>query len=463
MVKRKRSASMYPSPPRTPRRPRLSSPTAARLPRSAGAAAARRMSALRTGRSAIGGLARGAVKAVPYVDAAMMAYQGGKYLYNRYLKKTPRRVGSAANSKSKGFFAPAKKHTSMADKYIENGIVIKQEIGTVYTSQRNVAVVAHSTMPAIQVGITLCAALIKKLFTLAGHKIKNDQELLLDGAYYDGIVRIEFKAKDGAAIQTFDFTVTAATTSLQTLRTAMQAWFTTLFVSGNTFQMLKLRLYMQYGTLANALDLKSEIDLTTATVDLYGKSALKLQNRTVNTTANDQDSDVDNVPIFGKYFEFKSNGTIYRDYNKPVAADNPMVTTHTQFGLLYANNASETDTNMYKELPERTQFVGCSKSASSHLDPGEIKTSVIQSQKIYPFSKLFQLVYGQTANNTGGSNQFWFGYTRLFAWEKMIQAVASTAENQFNLAIENQGEVGAMIYIKRSLQTAPIIQQQIVS
>ena len=466
--KRKRSSSMYPSPPRTPRRrftaPFSSGSPTTTLPRSAGAAAARRMSALRAGRSAIGGIARGAVKAMPYVDAAVMAYKGGKYVYNRFFKKTPRRLGSAANAKYIGKFKSGAKTVTNMDKFADQGVVKKMEYGKVVTeSNRQVVYVAHSSMPAYHVGQLMFGALLKKLFMLAGHHIKNENEILLQDSYYNSLIRIHTKVKDGDVVSVDTFTVTANTSTLSTVLNAMQTWLVNKSETATLpNQFLALRLYTDFsGVISNAFELKAEIDLSTVSFDYFSNSLFKLQNRTINSTGNDQDNDVDNVPINGKSFEFKSNGTLYRDYGTPATGTSSAITTSNYYGVLPTTIPSATGTKMYDEVPIRTQFVGCGNVANVLLQPGEIKTSIIKDTLTISLSKLISVLYTRKPDSTGVGrfNQIWLGKTKLFAFEKLINAVAMSATNQFNLAYEHQLEMGCVCKIHKVNYTAPMIDQ----
>lgn len=56
-----------------------------------------------------------------------------------------------------------------------------------------------------------------------------------------------------------------------------------------------------------------DIDLRRCKFDIYVKSSLKIQNRTVNTDANNEADDVDNVPLYGKQFEGSGNYVLLGD------------------------------------------------------------------------------------------------------------------------------------------------------
>jgi len=470
MAKR-RASSSYPSP-RSPQRRRISTGSPLRT------AAARRMSALRIGRRAAqgaAGLARFAVKSVPYVAAAETAYGAGKWAYNR-LKAKKRRQGSDANSKARGKFANVTRKKSLADKYAENGFVYKLEAGKVHTTLRQVAYVGHSTMPARLTGRVILSALVKKLFVKAGFTVKNENELLLNIQGVDSAIKLGYKNNDGGAIQEKEFTLPWATTSIVSivgdinggppgtpLGDSMQNFMFGTDKS-KTYQWLYMRYFTKWS--GTSYQLQSEIDLTQTFVQIYGKSHLKIQNRTINTAGENEADDVDNVPIDGRYFEFKTNSTIYRDFNLPAADEKPAITTDTYYGLLPSAtegpfNPSITDTKMYEELPDRKAFLGCYGIGKSHLDPGEIKTSTMVSHEYHSMNKILRVIYGQSlagAGTAGPQNQVWLGKTRLFGWEKLVNAVAMTTTNQFNIAYEHQLEIGCDIIVKRSNYTAPAVQ-----
>jgi hypothetical protein len=381
-----------------------------------------------------------------------MAHTGGK--------------GSASNSKAAGKFTGARKVTTQADRFAAAGFVKKMEFGgQVVDSGRQVVYIAHSTMPAQQVTRVMISALLKKLLNIAQHRVKSEDEAIIQGQYYNSEVVFSYKLRDGGIIQEQKFVVGTSTT-LADLSQSVFAWIFGLSETVNLpGQFLVLRYFVEFGTTVTARMLQAELDLTTVSFSFYSKSHLKIQNRTVNSDGNDQADDVDNVPLYGKFFDYNSNGTIYRDYNDPSTATSSAITTSPVYGLLPSTIGSDTSTKMYVEVPDRTQFVGCQKVGKSNLDPGEIKTSTITTNCTFSMGKLITTLLARKPNSTQTTtgqpayNQIWIGKTRLFSWEKMINSVAMTAVNQFNLAFEHQLEIGCIVSVKRSNYTAPAIQQ----
>lgn len=411
-----------------------------------------------------GTLMKVAGKAVPYLGAAQTAYDMGNYIYSAYrgYKNSGRRRG-AKFSKSAGYFGRGTKKTGIMDKCIVNGFVTEVENGDVVTSTRNVTYVAHSTMPVRQVAYTMIKALVKSLLAQSGHVIKNENESLLESQYYNGVIQILYKTKDGQIVIPQEFIVTTANT-LADVNTAIFNWLQSVAGTANLpSQLLHMRYYVEFGTVATSRLLQGEIDLTSVVFTFYAQSHLKLQNRTINSTGNDTSEDVDNVPIYGKFFDYKSNGTIFKDYTRDSVTSQSAITTGPVNGVLSSTIGTEVGTNMYKEVPLPSQFVGIKKHGNAHLDPGEIKTSVMYDRLRISIQKLVNILFAKS-NSTGGSGSFqqiWLGKTRLFGFEKMIQAVATTDENQFNIAFEHQLTLGCIVYHKKNFSTAPSVTQSI--
>lgn len=412
-------------------------------------------------------LSRFAARANPYVNAAMSAYDIGSSLYgvgkSLFGKQTKRGTGQISTSKSAGFFKATKDNTSKMDKHSISGIVQKSEFGSVRTDAVNdVVYVAQSTAPPQFMLQCMVAALIKKLFALNGIQIKSFESVLLQGQQYPMQIKLDYKLLDGGVVTSQTFAI-STTDTLNNIRGAIY-----LFLLGRVGdlaidQYLRITLLDDYtGWVGAARVLRASIDLSTASFRFDCKSILKIQNRTINSTGNDQDNDVDNVPLYGKYFDYNTNGTIFRDYNQPSIASPSQVTTTPFYGVLSTAAPDTTLTSMYKEVPLQSQFVGCKKSGKSHLDPGEIKTSVVTDSFNISFVKLVKtLTVKGTALVANENTQVWLGKSRLFSWERMIQPAANSAINQYSIAYEHQLNVGCTMYVKRDFQTAPGIAQAI--
>jgi len=377
--------------------------------------------------------------------------------------KKNRKMYGAAFSKSAGYFNEKLSLSTIADRCATLGCVRKLETGNLLQDARKVTLLAHSTMPAYSVASCVFAAMFKTLFRKASIFVKNWDVPILElpcVKTFDMIV--EYRIQDGYPLTTHTFIITPVVTTLQVLVDDWFVWYygllpTTSAANLTPKQFFKLSLYEKdYSPSVLTGIPVAQLDLTTAYVEIHSSSHLKIQNRTVTSASNDNADDVDNVPIYGKSFDYKSNSTIFRDYPMNTTVAPATLSTHASWGILSSNLASDVGTDLYEEVPLASQFVGCKRVQKAHLDPGEIKTSAMKDYLKIGFSKFFQLI---TQNYITGTDrnykQTWIGKTRLFAFEKMIDAVLATEENQFRIAFEHSIMIGAIFHFKNDSQTAP--------
>lgn len=180
------------------------------------------------------------------------------------------------------------------------------------------------------------------------------------------------------------------------------------------------------------------------------KSALKCQNRTVNTATGDEES-VDNVPIYGRSYEGKGAGTGAITKDKRGTSFAAKEFTGDEESGTIAKVPSE---KWYQEVPNQSQFLKVKKSFSAKLDPGQVKTSVLQHRLNISFVKLITLLNRYQFN--GGQNHLNhpLGMYRFMIFEKMLTAVQGTEVNSIKLAYEVNLSVGCTAYCKKNFTTA---------
>lgn len=403
-----------------------------------------------------------AMSVAPYVRAGYRTYRGlRKRTGTKKKSKTVTRgryAGrkGAAFSKSAGFFGGTSKDSVIAP-YLNKGVVQQVEYGDVVSEPtRQVVLVGHSTAPRQRIFDCAIASILKLLFKKAGIKLKNWNEPILEGANIPARLEIKYKDYDGSTVSTQAFLV-PVTKTLLTLLVDVATWFNSFSASTFPSQWLSMQYYHDIGTIGSTRLIAYDIDLTATTIDLYCRSNMKIQNRTINSTGNDQADDVDNVPLHGKHFTFKYNGSQFRDYNTPAVTSKPQLYTDASFGSMnYTSLPDSTGTTLYDSVPEKKQFIGCLSAGPAHLDPGEVKTSKLDSRHVLTFSKLMNLI--KMKGDAGGAFKngipFYIGKTRFFAFEKMINAVAMSAENAFKLAFEIDLTVGVIATVYENHQTA---------
>lgn len=413
-------------------------------------------------RSLVKSAAKFAVRNVPYAGLAMdAAALGAKLLQRPAKKRVPRAKGQSYRYGGK--ISRGRRKGTVFDRVAEKGFVKRIQCGNVMTSQRAVGYLAQSDAPVREVVEVFAKALAKKLLEGAGIRLKNDQETILNGQYYGSTVELRYKEKDGGVIQTKEWNITSTTTLEQLAgqnNPGIAYWLLYTVAGQSTLptQMLTLRYYVEFGTLGTARLIQSEIDLTGVTVTLDCHSQLKMQNRTVNSASNNEADDVDNVPLDGKFYDFSSNGTQYKDYNEPTAAGGAIVTTHPNYGILPTTLPVETGSLMFKDVPLKSQFIGCKKNGNWKIQPASIKTSDIRSHMRMSLQKFISTALTKvTAGTSTGFQQFWLGKTRIFAFEKMIMASIASEVNQITMAFDHEINIGCSLYVRYSRHTAPAV------
>lgn len=360
----------------------------------------------------------------------------------------------ASMSKSSGRFTTGKADNVVLNKFLNQGVIIHREIGDVVSdATKDVVYLAHSCCPKRTVIRAAYAAMVKYLCKKAGIKIKSWESPILIGSNIPARLEIQYKENDGRTVLTKAFTM-PVTHNLLLVCQDFWAWLDTLNATVFPQQWLRLTYYHDIGTIGSSRLLAYDIDLTTCGIEVYGTSHLKIQNRTINSTGNDQADDVDNVPIYGRSYDVRYNGTTFRDYNSPLTVGNPQLRTDSDYGVMnFADQTGlATDSTLYKEVAQPSQFVGVLSHGNAHLDPGEIKTSTINFHKTISFNRLITLYKTKGLQSPG--IEFYFGKTRIFGFEKMINAVALNETNQYKIAFESDLKVGAICHIKENHQTA---------
>lgn len=402
--------------------------------------------------------ARGVGRLVPGISTAMAAYDMYKSLRGNTVKA--KKIGGRDYRIGKRIKRNKVQKLTVFDKAANRGVVERQQYGNVKTASGNYKVLylAHSTMPAQRVGVGMFAALIKKLLSEASLHIKDWSSPIVDDQYYNGIIELRYRVEDGAAITAQNFTLTSSSSTLLSLANAMATFFEGLTSNNLPSELLTLRYYVDFsGVVATSKVLHADIDLTSVSFLINSKSEMRVQNRTINSTGNDEADDVDNVPLDGKFFEYATNGTQYRDYTG--ATTSSALTTDHVYGVLSTITPSTTSTRLFSDIPLRSQIVGCKNIGSYNLQPGSIRSSVMYDKVYISFSKLVHTLYTKTlgGGGVGQYHQVWLGKTRLLAFEKTIHPTTTGAVNQINVAYDHKVELGITCYSKKKLQTAPHI------
>lgn len=351
-------------------------------------------------------------------------------------------IGAHA-SKSSGFF---KKGTSMK-KYRKKPLMKYSVAGTNRTVEAakiqtgtNAVWIGHATFARDNILRQAVLAIFYKFFV--------DQQLIRDATLIsDAIASIPATStitiyyRTSVSVSSTSAVFTAgASTSLQTIvdwfMDSARPWATSIGAGAKeVYDMEFLEIVFAVGTITK------NMLLTDTLVNIYVKSSLKMQNRTkaaVGGASEDPDDsgNIDNVPLYGKSYSGNGTGLLTKlPYYGEIFSDR-------QFGVITGSEV------VRGEPPQPRDFTNVKYCGKAHLEPGEIKTSILTSKFNMYFNTLFRACAPAVLPSAPAASTFAlqnhrrrdFGKYRVFCVEKMIDVGAA---DLIQVAFENNMEISA--------------------
>lgn len=158
-----------------------------------------------------------------------------------------------------------------------------------------------------------------------------------------------------------------------------------------------------------------ELNLNEITVHYYAHCNLKIQNRTVNDAGDDDANDVNDVPLQGRCYAFKSSAVCPKHVTSKFATAGD--------GLILMNGSVQTgaDAGLWNEPPQKFHFKNCAATRSLKMNPGDIKQDSMTVAYKMPLNKWLTLCAWR---NGGGQAFSRFAYNpgkiHMFAMEKCM-------------------------------------------
>jgi len=323
-----------------------------------------------------------------------------------------RRIGGAANSRSGGRFRTRKYRPRKAVKKAFSGINFTREVGWEETSTTQSVLVGHSTLPLQDCWNKVWQLIMKHLMNKTGISIRNFASVAEDMTAGDDLTLV-YRTNDATSVANFSISFVAG----QTWNALCGLFGAHLPIRASNVTLL----YMAYTPTVNTVG--SGQDRAPARLDLEGfyldfdlKSTMKVQNRTINSTGNNETIDVDNVPLYGKIYSGKGNGVD----QQPLSTDGTPVlqlVANIQTGAIRG-----TSVDNLPEPIEPLYFRGSSKYGKAHLDPGVVKTSTLVYKNRMHLNR-FRELFGRVSDAFKSRHSF--GKYTFFHLERMIQTLAS--------------------------------------
>jgi len=341
--------------------------------------------------------------------------------------------GSSGGKFDKGLSVKGDK----ASMYMSKGIV--KTLETSITAVNNdCCIIGHSTrMPQEELKMT-AKALLKSLISQDLDYVTNMDDTISLGVLAN--ITITYYIDPLTTALTTDTIPIALVDTYQTIAGLISTRFDGIMNSGgNRVQFESMTLNKLIGAVYIRF---ARINLSSTTIHYWTKSDMKIQNRSTNEASEEIDV-VDQVPIYGKSYEGKGNGTILKGTrfipHNPVIADE-------NTGLILASTAGSS-AQALREPPAPKAFIGIKKFGKQKLEPGEIKTSTLNVEwkanfNVW-FSELQRVGGGYAISNFRISTK---GLFRFFALEKMI---ALAGETPVILGLEVNAKYGCYITHKK--------------
>jgi hypothetical protein len=330
--------------------------------------------------------------------------------------------GSSGPGRSGGFITTRKMKKTKRSRAARRGIVYTKEVGGKTTSA-DCVYIGHITCPVTLMKANAFRALFKHLMEQTGLEVSDIDENLQMGAGNE--VQIFYTRLPGELLSVAAYTIpVGGLTSVELLTQwamgPLMAWNVDNS-AGQSTQFALLRYHKT--TFSDTVSTPVDVSMKQMRVTFQSKSALKIQNRTVNAAANTEADDVNNVPLFGTSYEGNSTGAIY--CRRPTAGGaQPVFIGSATRGNILGDVVGNNEPN---EPPEPETFDKVTRTGKLKIEPGEIKTSVMTYNGTMWFND-FWLRINPTVTNSSGTIRKHIGKFRFFAIEKMLHFAAADSE-----------------------------------
>lgn len=382
-----------------------------------------------------------------------------------------RRVVSGDGIKSSGRFSKRSASSKMTlwDRLSQRGVVYHSEIGTVVdggASGRSVYVGHNTDQYQTMRSVIACALakIIGKEFGLSVHAMNDSATVIIPAAYNSSGFSIQMWCRVSPASAPSQagalISITQNATTWQNLRTQIESNLFDTFggaANANNVQFTSMTLYANTSVGVNQI--YKQIDLSKMYVDLYIRSKLKLQNRTVSVATNVSVDDINACPLVGKsyfgtgnYIGVKQNANL-NTLQYIINSEN--ATTGTGLWQYIAGGAS---LDNFQEPPGKSQMVKVQKVGPCKLNPGEIKTSEIYIHRNKSLNQWVKILNNLPTGS--GSRTMETGKYALFGFEKMVNASAGTVDNSIKIAAEAECRMGCSVKYKNQLASTYITREQ---
>lgn len=336
------------------------------------------------------------------------------------------------SKKAKGFKSTQVKLSKIQAK----GVLLTREVGISTSGVSDAVYLGHATFARTQYMETVMSMLIKKILAKVGVHIKNFGDTIsMDPA---DVIILSYKnnADDGTAEIDYSWAYSTPVTYQSIVND---------FVSNFSTGGYQDRIFTRIDFFNTTSRKRATIPLSNATVDVYVKSSMKLQNTTISAAGAEAD-EVDNVPINGKSYYGRGNGT---SSNRDRSTESTFWATEDTGIIKKVGTVS----SGLSEMPPAGYFRSVKKVGKVRINPGTVKYSTLTDQVTVSFNWLMKNLHDATHTKDVKP----IGQFRFFGFEHVIKAAADAP------LLKVFGEVNYQIGMALNAKLTTITDQKVSS
>lgn len=410
--------------------------------------------------------------------------------FYRYVDREGIARDTNMDSKNKGGFSSStggavghlKKFARKSSKNPSIATIQKKGITVCYESRKTATAtnaeaiaIGHTTMPGKQCAINAWRAVVKYACNKAGTLVRDFGNLMVNGDFLAGDEFIIYWYNNNTTTSTTNnpFPVTS-TMTFDGMAATIAAFFDDQTgIYDDRWESLEIK--PAAGSRMKAVN----IELNNLKISVWTKSALKIQNVTLDNNADNEADDITRVPLAGKLFGVKGNNFVKKSTSAMLTglfntADEDALfgawtrqeaaiigSTSTYFYAAGPGSTNSNQTSFFKpsEPPRQYEISNCYAESNILIKPGEIKTDTMYAKYTFGLSYYLHLLYDrQNTNNTNVVYNQSQGKCNVVYLEKMVGRPAGT-ENAVKTWVELEFRQSVLVHGQGSTFTMPITYQ----
>lgn len=364
------------------------------------------------------------------------------------------RSGPTIGSAGRAYPYPRYRRPSKFAKY---GVIHKLENRAV-VADPDAVYVGGCTLPAEGVLQATASAIIRLLFAKTQFAMVDEHRSIKSEGGNPGLaLTLIYKLSPaGNAVSAGSVSGTAGWTTYRAAASALVGLFYTAGGAASSFlEFIEIRLSGDGVGGATALTLNSTLNPNDTVIELSGKVACQIQNRTPASTGSTDVGDSDNInanPLRGKVYKGRGTHFSFR-FNTDDTGNAPIIQANQETGILFleANNPDipANMQNVIKKPPPAYTFANMYGQAYFRQDPGRIRKLACSSKMRFKLNSLVAMMLPYLlvgVKSVGGANPL--GHTVVCGLEKLCDLEIGVPPAEVTVGVEIVSTICAVAWKK---------------